>query len=103
MELIMEQFKSDYEKYQNAQKKVHELKGFYIHLIWFIFGMSFMIFINLKYSPQYLWFFWSLAGWGIGLFFHAMKVFNYIPFLGKNWQEQKIKQLMEKDSKPKYE
>jgi len=26
-----------------------------------------------------------------------MKVFNYMPFLGKDWEEKKIKEFMEKE------
>lgn len=101
MEIIMNEFNKDYENFQKAKNRVKEIKDFYIHLIWFVFGMGFMIYINLKYSPEYLWFFWSLLGWGIGLFFHAARVFNVLPFFNKDWEERKIKELMEEDKKRK--
>ena len=97
----MEPSNNDYEKYQKAHKHVQEIKGFYGHLLSFVIVMLFLLFINLKYSPQYLWFFWPLLGWGIGLLFHGMRVFNYMPFFGKNWEEQKIKELMDKENKTK--
>ena len=97
----MENKNNDYEKYQKAHKQVQEIKGFYGHLLSYFLVMIFLIYINLRYSPEYLWFIWSMAGWGIGLFFHGMKVFNYTPFMGKNWEEQKIKQFMEEESKNK--
>ena len=99
----MESTNNDYEKYQTAHKQVQEIKGFYGHLLSFVLVMLFLLFLNLKYSPSYLWFFWPLLGWGIGLIFHGMSVFNYMPFFGKNWEEQKIKQFMEQDSKNKYQ
>jgi hypothetical protein len=40
-----------------------------------------------------------MLGWGIGLFFHAMKVFNWFPFFNKEWEEKKIKQYMEQEKK----
>lgn len=99
----MEQNKN-YEKYQKALKQVQEIKGFYTHLFVYILVMIGLIYINLRFSPQYLWFLWSMGGWGIGLFFHGMKVFDYSPFLGKNWQEQKIKEIMDEEkNKKKYE
>ncbi|MGV9004571.1 2TM domain-containing protein [Flavobacterium sp.] len=101
MELIMEPSNNDYEKYQKAHKQVQEIKGFYGHLLSFVIVILFLLFINLKYSPQYLWFFWPLLGWGIGLLFHGMRVFNYMPFFGKNWEEQKIKEFMDKENKTK--
>ena len=46
--------------------------------------------------------FWPLFWWGIGLAFHAMKVFNYMPFLGANWEEKKINELMENEKNKNY-
>jgi len=36
-----------------------------------------LIVINLRNSPEYLWFIWPLVGWGISLFFHGMSVFVF--------------------------
>lgn len=87
----------EYEKYQRALTQVKEIKGFYSHLLSYILVNSFLIFINLRYSPVYLWFFYPLLGWGLGLFFHAMKVFNFMPFLNKEWEEKKIKAFIEQE------
>lgn len=89
----------EYERYQHAQKQVEAIKGFYGHLASFVVIMLFFLFLNLKYTPKYLWFFWPMLGWGIGLLFHGMKVFNFIPFLGKDWEQRKIKEYMEEDQK----
>jgi len=35
--------------------------------------------------------------WGIGLAFHAFKVFGLFGILGHNWEARKIKELMDKD------
>ena len=95
---------TDYERYQKAKKRVQEIKGFYSHLASYILVMIVLIFINLRYSPQYLWFVWTLLGWGIGVFIHAVMVFNIFPFIGRDWEEKKIKQFMEEEkSKNKYE
>jgi hypothetical protein len=103
MGLIMEQSNQEFDRYQRAKKQVEEIKGFYGHLISFVLVMVVLLFINLRYSPQYLWFFWPLLGWGIGLLFHGMKVFNYTPFLGKNWEERKLKEFMDQEKQNKYE
>jgi hypothetical protein len=50
--------------------------------------------LNLWTSPNHLWFYWPLLGWGIGSDFHGLKVFNFMPFLGQDWEEQKIKEFM---------
>lgn len=90
---------NDFENYNRAKKKVEKIKGFYSHLTSYIVVMAVLIFINLKYSPEYLWFFWTLLGWGTGLFFHAMNVFNFAPFLNKDWENRKIKQFMDEENK----
>lgn len=101
----MEQQKNDFEKYQKAQKQVQEIKAFYSHLLSFIAVMIFLLFINLKYSPNHLWFYWPLLGWGIGLVFHGLRAFNYAPFFSKDWEERKIQQYMnqQNNDKTKYE
>ncbi len=99
----METNSNEFERYQKAKKQVQEIKGFYIHLMCYLLVMVVLIFINLKYTPQYLWFFWSLLGWGIGVFVHAIMVFNIFSFIGRDWEERKIKEFMDEEkSKNKY-
>ncbi len=99
----MEKFNEEYERYLRAKKQVDEIKGFYVNLTAYIVVNIFMMIINLKYSPEYLWFFWPLLGWGIGVVFHGMKAFNYSPFLGKDWEQRKLKEFMEQEKQKKYE
>ncbi len=95
----MENTNQEYERYQEARKKVKEIKGFYSHLTVYVLVISVLIFINLKYTPEYLWFFWSAIGWGFALLGHASKVFNWMPQFGKDWEEKKIKELMDEEKK----
>ncbi len=83
-------------KYDRAKKYVQELKGFYIHFS--IYLIMVPVFIYLNYiSTSFPWAFFPIIGWGAGVSGHAMEVFNYNPFLGKNWEERKIRELMDKD------
>jgi hypothetical protein len=84
-------------RYAKAQKKVEEIKGFYGNLVSYIVVNCILLVINLLTSPEYLWFFWPLFGWGIGVVIHGLAVFNYLPFLGKDWEEQKIKEFMNEE------
>ena len=84
-------------RYQEAKKRVEEIKGFYLHLASYLFVNVALIVINLLTSPEYLWFIWPLIGWGIGLIVHAFTVFG--GFWGKGWEERKIKEIMEKDKR----
>ena len=81
------------EAYKRAKKRVEAKFGFYIHLSVYIAVNILLIFINLRTSPQYIWFKWPLIGWGIGVFFHAMGVFV---FSGKSTVTD---QMSEKETK----
>lgn len=99
------QFQKD-ERYFDAQKKVKSIKGFYIHFtVYFFVNMflSIQIYLSAKHSlnPELENEFWRWESfstalfWGIGILAHGASVFwsNY----GKNWEERKIKELMEKE------
>lgn len=93
----METQYQDEECYYQAKKRVEEIKGFYANLTSYIVVNIGLMTLNLATLPEYLWFFWPLLGWGIGVFFHGMKVFNRMSFLSKSWEQQKIMELMEKE------
>jgi two-component system LytT family sensor kinase len=83
-------------KYVRAVKRVEKLKEFYQNLASYCIVIPFLIFINLRFSSGFYWFWFPMFGWGIGLTFHFLEVNNYNVFLGKNWEEKKIEQLMKK-------
>ena len=85
------------ERYIKAQKRVEDLKGFYGNLSSYIIVNTGLLILNLVTSPDHLWFFYPLLGWGLGVALHAMSVFNYMPFLNRDWEEQKIRELMNKE------
>jgi 2TM domain/Histidine kinase len=84
--------------YIRAKKRVEELKGFYGNLISYCCIIPILIFINLTYMPEFQWFWFSTLGWGFGLTMHAFKVFGY----STNWEQRKIRELMDKDKNNKY-
>lgn len=87
----------DEQKYARAKKRVQEIKGFYGNLTSYVVVNIFLLILNLITSAEHLWFYWPLLGWGIGVVFHGMKVFNYSPILGHDWEERKIRELIEKE------
>jgi hypothetical protein len=95
----MEIYNNDEQRYVDAKKRVDEIKGFYGNLASYVVVNIFLMILNLLTSPEYLWFFWPLLGWGIGIVFHGLKVFRISPFLNKEWEEKKIKQFMEEEKK----
>ena len=88
-------------KYILAVERVEKLKKFYSNLVSFIIVMPFLIFINLSYTPFFQWFWFPLFGWGIGLISQLLEANNFNIFLGKNWEEKKIREIMN-DSNDKY-
>ncbi len=83
--------------YYKAKKRVEELKGFYGNLISYCCVIPFLIFINLKFSPHFQWFWFSAVGWGFGLIMHALKVYGY----SSNWEERKIQEILQKEENKK--
>jgi len=89
-------------RYTKALKKVEKIKGFYKHLTVYICIIPFVIFINLKFTPHFHWFWFSALGWGVGVLSHAFQAFQeYRIFLGKDWEEQKIKELLRNENNGK--
>jgi len=83
------------QQYAKAQKRVKRIKGFYTHLSIYCFVIPIIIFVNLKFEPHFHWFWFSLCGWGTGLFFHWLSVFGLnLLGLGKDWEEKKMKEFM---------
>src|SRR6478609_1579289 len=97
----MESKYEEEDKYLMAKKKVENIKGFYGNLIVFIAVNIVLVIINLSTSPNHLWFYWPLMWWGLGVVFHGLKVFEIFPGFGKEWEERKIKELMEKEKENK--
>ncbi|MEN8124988.1 MAG: 2TM domain-containing protein [Bacteroidota bacterium] len=102
----MEEDYKEYNKYIKAKKKVDEIKGFYIHLTVYIVVNAFLMIPILKYSNPNeisIWSFSTAIFWGIGLLFHAYGVFGKNIIFSKDWEERKIKELMDKDKKEYWE
>ncbi len=88
--------------YRRAKERVQKIKEFYGNLTAYIIIIPFLAFINYRTTGFRIpWVIFPLIGWGIGLIFHASEAYGYHPFLGKNWEEKKIKQYMS-ESKSKY-
>ncbi|HLV61721.1 2TM domain-containing protein [Galbibacter sp.] len=81
--------------------KYKKLKEFYTNLTAYVLVIPFLAWINHITSPEFSWVIFPIIGWGIGLAIHGMEAYNYHPFLGKDWEEKKMKEIMNKDNKNK--
>ncbi|MCB0465295.1 MAG: 2TM domain-containing protein [Aequorivita sp.] len=84
-------------RYKLAKKRVEKLKGFYIHFAIYLMMVPVFIYLNYISNTGFPWALFPVVGWGIGVMGHAVEAFNYNPLFGKNWEERKIRELMEKD------
>ncbi|MCT8339790.1 2TM domain-containing protein [Flavobacteriaceae bacterium TK19130] len=84
-------------RYERAKEKVEKLKGFYIHFTIYLCFVPVFIYLNYISGTSFPWAMFPIGGWGLGVAGHAIEVFNWNPFLGKDWEERKIRELMNKD------
>lgn len=105
MEIIHD---TDQLKFERAKKRVKSIAGFYRHFAIYVLLNLFMIatkYFNLDPGEK----FWEFSTystaffWGIGLLFHALSVFGPNIFLGRDWEEKKIKEYMNRDQQTKWE
>jgi ABC-type phosphate/phosphonate transport system permease subunit len=86
---------------EKARKKIKEIKGFYTHLtVYLVVNVFFLIMKLANLDADEKFFEWSTfmtaICWGVGLFFHWYGIFGPNLILGKDWEEKKIKEMMEK-------
>ncbi|MCJ7465135.1 MAG: 2TM domain-containing protein [Maribacter sp.] len=99
------------EKMIRAKKRLEELKGFYWHFaVYLVVNIAISVLKisrNLSDGETFNEAFWDFGTfavwffWGIGLAFHAARVFSFNPFFGKDWEEKQIQKFMEEEKQEK--
>nr|WP_243835231.1 2TM domain-containing protein [Maribacter spongiicola] len=84
-------------RYEKAKERVELIKGFYGNLTSYCIVIPVLAFINYR-TTSFVWVIFPAIGWGIGLLAHGLKAYGLNPLFGSNWEERKIKELMEKDN-----
>ena len=90
------------ERYYAAQKRMKSIKGFYIHLLVYVLVNIFLIIQIYLANKNEFWRWKSFTValfWGIGILSHGISVFGSNLLFDKNWEDRKIKELMDKDKK----
>ena len=87
-----EQYLTD-KKYALAKEHVEQLKSFYIHLTVYCIVITGLVILNF-FTTSFPWAIFPALGWGLGVFFHGAEVFKWNPFLGRDWEARKIREIM---------
>ncbi len=88
------------EAYLRAEKKVKKIQGFYRHLLIYLAVNIFLISTIKIRTNLPFWSFGTFSTaifWGIGLAFHFFGAFGSDKLFGKNWEQRKIEEYMNKD------
>ena len=88
------------EAYLRAKKKVDAIVGFYWHLaVYVVVNVFLILLISLNSNEGFSGFgpYATAVFWGIGLAFHFLGVFGPGFLFGKDWEQKKIQEYMEKD------
>lgn len=96
----MENFNDSDIKYLEARNRVKRIKGFYIHALIYVLVNIGLIITNTSVGGSgfnSIDTYWTAIFWGIGLVGHGLSVFLPNMILGKNWEEEKIRELMNKN------
>ena len=92
-----------------AYKRVKQIKGFYVHAMVYVLVNIFIVYGNCYGNSNKNFDFWSWQTfstalfWGIGLLAHGLSVFGRNIFFGKNWEERKIQEFIDKEKTKKRE
>lgn len=105
----MENFQnSEQHRYEKARKRVKTFAAFYKHLMVYIVVNAFLIILKwVRLDPGENFFEFSTFAtalfWGIGLALHALSVFGPEIMFGQNWEDKKVRELMDKEKNNKWQ
>jgi len=94
----------DQMRFERAHKRVKQISGFYKHLASYVLINGAFIALKAINQDEGEAFFtfgnFSMAFfWGIGLAVHALSTFGTSAVLGGDWEERKIREIMEKEKR----
>ena len=92
---IQESYIED-KRYLRAKEKVEKIKGFYSNLTSYLIVLPILAYINFR-TTDFPWVIFPALGWGFGVVAHGMEAYGYNPFMGKNWEERKIREFMDNE------
>ena len=77
-----------------ALRHVRRLKGFYIHLAQYCVVIPALAILNLIVTPNFFWAIFPALGWGLGVLFHGLMVFDRVPMLTADWERRQVEKRL---------
>jgi hypothetical protein len=91
----MRVFSVEEEMERAARRRVRAQRGLNIHAMIYAAIMSFLVFINVTTGGEW-WMHWPAIGWGLGLVIHAMFATNGTGLFGRDWEERKVQDILQR-------
>jgi 2TM domain len=87
------------------RRRVHRLADFYRHLFVYVLVNAGLWVFNAwtisqmsgKANAWMWWAVWPTLWWGVGILIHGLSVLQWLSFFSQDWEDKKVKELMERD------
>ena len=83
---------------ERAVLYVRDIKGFYTHLIVYAIVVGGLFALNVIRPSNHFWAMWPAIGWGIGVAFHGLNVYEVFSLFGADWEKRQIKERLKRNS-----
>lgn len=77
---------ADYERAEADLRATEGRISFYVHAAVYVLINAMLLILNLVYAREFLWFFFPLVGWGIGLTMHYLFAVRFVGRGTADWQ-----------------
>ncbi len=79
---------------RRAKKRVSLRMGFLTHVLVYVVVNGGLFILNISQGSKYLWSFWPLVGWGIGLAAHGLA--TWFSLNGDGMRDRMLKQEIDR-------
>lgn len=77
---------------------VRDIKGFYTHLVMYLVVVGGLFALNFMRPSNHFWAMWPAIGWGVGVAFHGLNVYEVFRLFGTDWEKRQIKERLKRNS-----
>ena len=79
-----------------AMRHVRKLGRFYRQLVLYVTIITVLVVINAFTQRHYWWVVWPAFGWGLALLLQANRLFQWVPFLGPDWERRQVEKRLKR-------